>query len=191
MLKILTWIARVFYNFTFHISEEFQQDTSGKIVACNHLSSIDALFIWIMLKGNCTVIGLESSVQNKNWFIRKLSKKFDSILIKDTPDILSTRKMLTALKQGKTLVIFPEGAITTTGWLMPLEKGTGFLAKKQNVCIYPVRLAGLLTSRFSKTRFNGMILPVSATMLDKINPENYQNADAVENITKDLEKVLA
>ena len=47
------------------------------------------------------------------------------------------------------IVVFPEGRITVTGWLMKVYDGTAMIADKADACVVPVRIDGLERSRFS------------------------------------------
>ena len=60
--------------------------------------------------------------------------------------------MVRAVKEGRTLVIFPEGRITVTGALMKVFDGPGMVADKADAPIVPVRLDGPQYTPFSHLR---------------------------------------
>ena len=60
--------------------------------------------------------------------------------------------MVKAVREGNTLVIFPEGRITVTGALMKVFDGPGMVADKADAPIIPVRIDGAQYSPFSRLR---------------------------------------
>lgn len=193
MLRFLLWfagrIAKSCYQFQWDLTEEFLKDPKGKIIAVNHQSSIDALFIWLMLDGRCSIVASKEAIEKKNFLIRYLTRYFDIIYVSETSSTSATRTMISALKSGKTILIFPEGRITTTGYLMPLESGTAFIAQKSGVNIYPVILDGLLSSRFAKVKdeHRETVPRATADMRPVIEPDLYGTGKTqLENINKVL-----
>ena len=198
MKSILLWvvgiIARVVYSFQYDINSEFFKNPSGKIIAANHQSSIDAIFIWLMLDGRCSIVASKEAVMKKNFIIRWLASFFDIIYVSQNSISSATRTMISSLVAGKTLLIFPEGMITTTGELMPLENGAAYIAQKSNAFIYPVVLDGLLNSRFSKVKrqYPEPVVRVYAELRAPIDPSPYSKSRADMNaITSELERQLS
>jgi acyl-[acyl-carrier-protein]-phospholipid O-acyltransferase/long-chain-fatty-acid--[acyl-carrier-protein] ligase len=65
---------------------------------------------------------------------------------------MAAKAMVRAVREGKTLVIFPEGRITVTGALMKVFDGPGMVADKAHAPIVPVRLDGPQYTPFSRLR---------------------------------------
>ena len=80
-------------------------------------------------------------------------KLFDAFPV-DPTNPMAAKAMVKAVKEGRTLVIFPEGRITVTGALMKVFDGPGMVADKADAPIVPVRIDGAQYSPFSHMRGN-------------------------------------
>jgi acyl-[acyl-carrier-protein]-phospholipid O-acyltransferase/long-chain-fatty-acid--[acyl-carrier-protein] ligase len=87
----------------------------------------------------------------KKWWIQPALKLFRAFPV-DPTNPMSTKAMVRAVKEGNTLVIFPEGRITVTGALMKVFDGPGMVADKADAPIIPVRIDGAQFSTFSRLR---------------------------------------
>src|SRR5690606_7210362 len=65
---------------------------------------------------------------------------------------MAAKAMVKAVREGRTLVIFPEGRITVTGALMKVFDGPGMVADKADAPIVPVRLDGPQYTPFSRMK---------------------------------------
>ena len=70
----------------------------------------------------------------------------------DPTNPMSAKAMVKAVREGNTLVIFPEGRITVTGALMKVFDGPGMVADKADAPIVPVRIDGAQYTPFSRLR---------------------------------------
>ena len=82
------------------------------------------------------------------------------------PDFLCVKSMLSVLKRGGTIGLFPEGIQATSGSLHPINPSTTKFIKgsKANIVVCTTKGAYLATNRYSKDRKKGPI-EVSYTLL--------------------------
>jgi len=136
---VLRWLFKIKV-----VGFEKMDFTGPTIVLPNHVSLWDAIFLYAFLPQNvCYVIN--TGIAKKIGFFLKY---IDHITI-DPLNPYSLKTVVSIIKMGKTVVIFPEGRITTTGSLMKVYSGVGFIANKTDAAIYPIIFLGLQYSKFS------------------------------------------
>ncbi|KAK0330002.1 hypothetical protein LTR94_034545, partial [Friedmanniomyces endolithicus] len=84
----------------------------------------------------------------RSLWIKPFLKLFRAFPV-DPTNPMAAKAMVKAVKEGRTLVIFPEGRITRTGALMKVFDGPGMVADKADAPIIPVRLDGPQYTPFS------------------------------------------
>ena len=82
--------------------------------------------------------------------------------------------MVKAVREGQTLVIFPEGRITVTGALMKVFDGPGMVADKADAPIVPVRIDGAQYSKFSRVKDKVHTQFFPAITLTVLPPRRFQ-----------------
>ena len=104
------------------------------------------------------------------------------------PDFVSTKKMLSVLRRGGALGIFPEGIQSTSGSTHPINPATAQFIKssKAYVVVCTTRGAYLATNRYSKDRKKGYI-GVNYTLL--FTPETLKELSVDEIYEKILREI--
>ncbi|MFD2263140.1 acyl-[ACP]--phospholipid O-acyltransferase [Lacibacterium aquatile] len=115
------------------------------VVVVNHLSFLDGCFLASFLPGS-PVFAIDTDQAKRFWYLKYLVDFFPV----DPTNPMSTKAMIKAVKEGRHLVIFPEGRITLTGALMKIYDGPGTIADKADAEILPVRIEGLQLHKFSR-----------------------------------------
>ena len=121
---------------------------AGKKVlfVANHTSLLDGLLLAAFTQGDITF------AVNTTWAEKRIMKFFahfvDFAPLNPT-NPMSMRALISQVKAGKRVMIFPEGRITTTGGLMKIYEGAGMIALKTGARIVPVRISGATESKFS------------------------------------------
>jgi acyl-[acyl-carrier-protein]-phospholipid O-acyltransferase / long-chain-fatty-acid--[acyl-carrier-protein] ligase len=119
------------------------------VIVVNHVSFLDGLLLASFLPGRPT-FAINTGIAN-SWWVKPMLKIFDAFPV-DPTNPMSVKGMVRAVKEGRTLVIFPEGRITVTGALMKVFDGPGMVADKADAPIIPVRIDGAQFSPFSRLR---------------------------------------
>ena len=115
------------------------------IIAPNHVSLIDAPLMHAILPSHAA-FAIDTGMAS-TWWVRPFLKLVKAHPIDPTKP-LGTRHLINAVKDGQSLVIFPEGRLTVTGGLMKVYDGTAMIADKADAPVIPVRIDGPERSRF-------------------------------------------
>jgi acyl-[acyl-carrier-protein]-phospholipid O-acyltransferase/long-chain-fatty-acid--[acyl-carrier-protein] ligase len=75
------------------------------------------------------------------WWVKPFLGLFEAFPV-DPTNPMAAKAMVRTVREGRTLVIFPEGRITVTGALMKVFDGPGMIADKADAPIIPLRLDG-------------------------------------------------
>jgi acyl-[acyl-carrier-protein]-phospholipid O-acyltransferase/long-chain-fatty-acid--[acyl-carrier-protein] ligase len=119
--------------------------TGPAIVLPNHVSFLDAIFLYAYLPAaTCFVVNTAIAARISPVL------RFVSHVTVDPLNPYSLKKIVSAVKEGRPVVLFPEGRITTTGGLMKVYGGVGFIALKTAATLYPVIFLGPERSKLSR-----------------------------------------
>lgn len=125
--------------------ENLPPEGTRAIIAPNHVSLLDAPLMHAILPSHAA-FAIDTGWSEKKW-LRPLLKFVKTHAI-DPARPLGTRHLIQSVKDGETIVIFPEGRLTVTGGLMKVYDGTAMIADKADAVIVPVRIDGPERSRF-------------------------------------------
>ncbi|MBB4198312.1 acyl-[ACP]--phospholipid O-acyltransferase [Rhodoblastus sphagnicola] len=144
---LLSIVFRAFYRVEIVGRENFAKAGPNCIVALNHVSFLDAPLAFSLLEG-APVFAIDSAIAQEWWV--KPFLRFARTYALDPSRPLATRGLIQEVRNGASLVIFPEGRLTVTGALMKVYDGAGMIADKSDVKVVPVRLDGLESTAFSR-----------------------------------------
>ena len=142
-------ILQLLYRVELTGEENMPQPGERAVVVVNHVSFLDGLLLAAFLPGKPT-FAVHTRIAQA-WWVRPFLGMFDAFPV-DPTNPMSAKAMVRAVKEGRTLVIFPEGRITVTGALMKVFDGPGMVADKSDAPIVPVRIDGAQYSPFSRLR---------------------------------------
>jgi len=172
----LSIVFRAFFRLEVKGLDNIAKAGANAIIALNHVSFLDPpLAVAILPKRPVFAIDVAMS---QHWWIQPFLK-FVRTMALDPLKPFSLRALINAVRDGNTLVIFPEGRITITGSLMKVYDGAAMIADKSDTMIVPVRIDGpeaTIFSRLKSTQVRRRLFPkISVTVLEpvrlKVDPE--------------------
>ena len=111
------------------------------ILAANHSSYLDPPLLAVSFKRALHFITRDKLL--KAGLLGRILSYANTIPVKrHGRDMVALKKTLLLLKNGKVLVVFPEGARSKNRELKKAKKGAGFLVCKSNVPVLPVYIKG-------------------------------------------------
>lgn len=146
---LLKVVLRVAYRVDVTGASNMPAAGERAVVVVNHTSFLDAAVLAAFLPGRPT-FAVATKIAER-WWMKPLMRLFDAFPV-DPTNPMSAKAMVRAVKEGRTLVIFPEGRITVTGALMKVFDGPGMVADKSDAPIVPVRIDGAQYTPFSRLR---------------------------------------
>ncbi|GGZ97706.1 bifunctional acyl-ACP--phospholipid O-acyltransferase/long-chain-fatty-acid--ACP ligase [Ignatzschineria ureiclastica] len=147
----MKWLLRVFFTFFYRIKTNIapeSQDQQG-IIICNHLSFLDGILLGLFLPQ--TPLFVIDRLIADRWYF-KWPLKFVPHLTLDPTHPMSIKTLIQVAKEGRSIVIFPEGRITLTGSFMKIYEGAAFTAYKSGKPLIPVYIEGAEKSYFSRLK---------------------------------------
>lgn len=146
---VVRWLLKVLYRVELIGAENMPKEGEPAVIVVNHLSLLDGLLLGAFLPGKPT-FAINTQI-SQAWWVKPFLKLFEAFPV-DPTNPMAAKAMVRAVKEGKTLVIFPEGRITVTGALMKVFDGPGMVADKSGAPIVPVRLNGPQFTPFSRLK---------------------------------------
>ncbi len=136
-------LFHIFYKLFFRYEVEGAHNIpehGGVIIASNHLSYLDPPLIGIAIKRRATYMAKSSLFRNPklSWFVSMFSIPVD----RDTARPSTIKAAVNALKEGKLLVIFPEGGRRRGDTPAEGRRGVGMLAALSRVPVVPAYIEG-------------------------------------------------
>ncbi len=154
------------------------------IIISNHASLLDGLIVWTYIRIPLKII--VNRGRAKELLLRPFMRNNYTVPI-DAMNPYALKTVIEEVNRGKALLIFPEGRMTSTGNLMKIYEGTGFVAYKTGARILPLYLDNVYSTIYSRKKKNRSIFaPVTMTIgktrepivLDNLLPRMRKKAAA-------------
>src|SRR6516162_1701466 len=162
-------LLRAFYRLEVKGLENLEKVGTHAIIALNHVSFVDGAVALSILNKE-PIFAVDHGFAQR-WWVKPILKLTRAMPL-DPARPLATRKLIQAVRNGDTLVIFPEGRITVTGQLMKVYDGAALIAEKSGAMVVPVRIEGLeatIFSRLSRTQVRRRWFPkLRVTVLEPV-----------------------
>ena len=194
VLSVFGWFTKLFYKFEVSGVESITE--KGPYIICsNHTSYLDPVWILSALgktlgkKEFVTLAAAERRLDYKRFF--RLLRCIPVEREWGThPEIDCVKKHLS---NGSNAIIFPEGARSRDGGLLPLKKGVIKIAKDMGISILPIYIEGgfEIYPRHEKSPklFNWKQhkrYPLNITVQEPLNPLNYDEQEMFKQLEKKL-----
>lgn len=114
----------------------------GVLLISNHQSFLDPILVTMALHREGNYMARDSLFHNRffRWFIESLNAY---PVRRNAADLSAIKESLRRLKQGRVVVLFPEGTRTEDGTIGPMLPGLTAIAKKAGVPIVPTLIDGV------------------------------------------------
>ena len=143
---ILLPFAWLLWHLGFRIRVEGRENlkkvqTKGCILAPTHVSAIDPVFIAVTRWGGRMVIFAKKELFEINAFLSWFFRCAGAVCVRGTKEEVAViDRTVEACKNGRTLLIFPEGTREKEGRLLPPKSGLFVIAAQAGVDVVPVRI---------------------------------------------------
>jgi acyl-[acyl-carrier-protein]-phospholipid O-acyltransferase/long-chain-fatty-acid--[acyl-carrier-protein] ligase len=176
--KLLHLLVRVLYRFraynTGHVNAP-----GPMLLLSNHVSWLDWIFIGVCLDPDWKFV-TSSTTAVISWVHRKIMVNRRTFPV-DMSSPYAVKHIAEYLQRGGRLVLFPEGRISTTGSLMKLFDGTGFLISKTRPKVITAYIRGADRLPLSRNPDRKKLFPrISTHFSDVLAPPQIDHASATE-----------
>lgn len=158
------------------------------IIAPNHQSFFDGMFVASGLRNRTlrkSFFYTKAKHVQANW-LRWFARNNNMIIVDINQDLkLSIQALAEALKQGKNIVIFPEGTRSLNNQLGEFKKTFAIISKELNIPIIPVAIKGAVDILPKGAKFPRPFKRVSVEFLKPISPLGQTYFTLAEQ-TKDI-----
>jgi 1-acyl-sn-glycerol-3-phosphate acyltransferase len=133
------FVGRLFFRHrTLH--RDLLPEAGGALIVANHVSYLDPSAVGASFRQPIYYLARKSLFKG---FLGWLLPKIQVLPIdRGKGDLGSMKRILSLLKAGNRVLIFPEGTRSPDGTLQPAEAGIGFIIAKCEVPVVPVRIFG-------------------------------------------------
>lgn len=173
MKALLRLLLRLCFGFrAFHTGA---LRTPGPVLLVpNHVSWLDWLFLYVVLDEDWRFVVSRTTAQTS--VLHRVAMLNHRTFPVDTSSPYAVRELAEFLERGGRLVLFAEGRISTTGGLMKLFEGTGFLIRKTHAKVITCYLRGANRVRWVKhSGWTKWFPRVSAHFSDALHAPAYEH----------------
>lgn len=192
--NIVTMIGKFFTWLPFKLYLRIQKNglenltTEPVIYAGNHQSLLDAFIFNHSVPSRIlkSIYYLAKVKHFSKGYMKKLGENSNVILVdinKNLGEVLQT--MAKVLRDGKSVVIFPEGARTRDGKMLEFKKAFAILAKEMNIPVIPFGIRGAFEAFPANTKFP-KASKIEIKFFNRISPEKMTYDEIVEKTRESL-----
>lgn len=185
MLNLFKGLAKVWFRLEGKHAERIPEKCPY-ILAANHQSYLDGMFVMSFNRFHNVrkTFFFAKDTHVRHPYAQWMAKRHNVIVMEPTNLKNSIQRMGEAIKQGKSLLIFPEGTRTTTGEVGEFKKTFAILAKELNVPIIPCSIHGAYEAMPKHSKFPRPY-KVTVDYLDPIYPQAEDTHESLSNRVRD------
>ena len=175
------WLARSFFKVCFGLKiyglEHFRPGAG--IIASNHTSLYDPPVLSISCPEEVHFLAKESlfDIPLLGRLIRVLNSHPVS---RSASDASTFRELIRLLKEGKKVILFPEGTRSDDGELRPIERGLSFIVHKGGCPIFPAYIYGAFQAWPPTRKFPKLFGKMSVIFGTPIEWSDFEGLDRKE-----------
>lgn len=133
-------LAIVFFGFRARFAEPMPT-AGGLLVLASHQSHLDPLLLGLASPRRLSSLARSSLFTNK--LLSTVITLLDAVPIdRESSSLAGMKAIISRLKAGRAVIIFPEGTRTATGQLGDIKAGFTLIARRAKVPILPVAIVG-------------------------------------------------
>lgn len=162
------------------------------IIAPNHQSYIDGLFVAAFMKNrHFTKTYFYAKAKHiQSWFLRFVADHHNVIVMDINADVkTSLQKLAAVLKQGRNIMIFPEGTRSRDGKMGDFRKAFAILSRELSIPVIPVTINGAREALPPGARIPRPFKKVSVIFQAPVYPGN-ETYDAIAESVRDRIQTL-
>jgi long-chain acyl-CoA synthetase len=191
IVKSVRNIFRLFFKYEVKGTENIPEGPC--FFAPNHQSKLDAFLVLSYLDKQ--VLNDTFSYAKKdhvNGPVRKYLASRTNIIVMDLTNDLkhSIHKMAEVIKQGKKILIFPEGTRTKTGEMGDFKKTYAILSTELNIPVVPIAISGAYKAMSSGQKRIKRGEKITVEFLPAVYPENLKPEELNEIVKERIMKVI-
>lgn len=172
--KIVNRYLKKYANIIIEGSENLESITTPTIFICNHLSNSDGLILDKVLKEIDPTFLAGVKLSNNAVTNIGINVIKTATIKPNSADKEGLKKVINLVRQGQSLLIFPEGTRSRVGSLLEAKRGIILIARMTGAPIVPIGLYG-----------TEKLLPINSE--GDMSAESFNYADVHINIGKQFE----
>ena len=176
LISVFGFISKKCWKLDADGLEKLRPDNN--MIIANHQSYLDMIWISVFIpakhRKDIYIIG-----KKKLSFMKYIFPMLPVIFIEQEDPYPSLKAGADLLRQGKSLIIFPEGTRSYDGTIRDFKTGAAYLAKHLNKKVIPIAIKGAFDIYPRNRKLPEFITDKKGKLAicDKIDPEDYKSAD--------------
>ena len=187
------WICKVFCMLFFRFrayGKENVPDEGAFVLVSNHQSYLDPIFCGIPLKRHLHFLARDSLFTNR--FFGWLISSVNTIPVRrGEADLSAMKKIISKLKEGNGVCLFPEATRTSDGKITPFKPGFGLLCRRGKAAVVPVVVDGAFECwpRHKKIFSPGRIVVCYGKTITAEQVKKMNDRELAKNLTDTLRQM--